>query len=1179
MANLDIITLNCQGLRSSDSRDTLFSWLNCCNVDILCVQETHSVSVSEFSHWLNDANEAGLLKTSYACISSPGANRSCGVAILFKKHIELLSCVTDQEGRLVCAQFTAHHQTFQVCNIYGPNKSVEGAAFFDSLYQVLDSSLPCILCGDFNTVVDPYKDRRGCNPLSRWAYNWSASLSQLMSTFELQDVWRVHHPDVAAFTWHRYNSSQASRLDMFWLSAFFLPFLFSVDILPFFRSDHSYVYLQLSLPQSVRRGRGMWKFNVLHLKDLHFVLLVTQFWESWQAEKRSFSSLCAWWDAGKARLQRLIRSYSRKQASAFRRRVSSLERTLFYLHRRSEGGEDVDALLADTKSELEEAHRHRAKGCRIRANVQWAEEGEASTAYFSNLERRKGENRTFEAIKTLNGLVVSSLLLIMRAWAAFYVRLFTAQPLELQQQDFFLGQLSQRLSDAERSLCEGEVTLEECKAALDGMASGKSPGIDGLPAEFYQRFWPVLGRDLTEVINASYRSGCLSLSQRSGLITLLYKRGDRLEMKNWRPITLLCVDYKIAAKAIANRLLQVLPSIIHTDQSCGVRGRNPVVNNRLMQDIVSDINRRGLGGAILSLDQEKAFDRVDWSFLLRVLLAMNFGSSFRKWILLFYTRISSSVLVNGERSAPFSVSRGVRQGCPLSPLLYVIMAETIASAIRNNSVIDGFSFPGNRRVKLCQYADDTSVFVMSDAALLEVFSLFHRYELASGARLNVTKSHGLLVGSWTSRTRLPVHLNWSSRSITVMGVELSNADDDGKWASSLNQLDSVLSQWQARKLSYHGRALVVNSFGLSIFWYLVSFLDMPGHVQQRINSRIFSFVWQRRRERLARASVTQRTCRGGLNVVDLQRKISAFHCMWVRRLVEDRHHVSTFFFRYYLRAAFAGRTIEQILLLNAPSQTALNILPPFYRSVMASWFRLSRRVENETIFVGHSDASSRSLDTLSVRFVYEQLSRADRREHRCVEKYRSLGLVVDWSTVWSNLNLWRFIRPVRDTNWLIAHGVLYTADRLIRFGMQVDPSCHCGAEESAVHLFTRCPVARRIFAWYQSVVKLVIPSSVRPSPSQLLVGYDRAMTIPPVFPCLLGIIRHRLWIARNGFRLDQTPVVYQSILSAVKSSLRFVVRIQQRHCPRDLFVEAWLANGLLGHVSEENIIVFKEVLL
>ena len=295
-------------------------------------------------------------------------------------------------------------------------------------------------------------------------------------------------------------------------------------------------------------------------------------------------------------------------------------------------------------------------------------------------------------------------------------------------------------------------------------------------------------------------------------------------MKNWRPITLLCVDYKIAAKAIANRLLHVLPSIIHPNQSGGVRGRSSTPNTRLLQDIVHDINARGLGGAILSLDQEKAFDRVDWAFLLRVLERMNFGPSFRQWVLLFYTRISSSILVNGERSDSFMVSRGVRQGCPLSPLLYVLMAETLACAIRANALIDGFCLPGDRCIKLCQYADDTTLIVMSDAALVEVFSLFRRYELASGAKLNVTKSHGLLVGTWASRVNLPVPLDWSAQRITVMGAPLSNVVDDASWTAPLARLDTVLAAWRPRHLSYHGRALVANTLGLSLFWYLASFL-------------------------------------------------------------------------------------------------------------------------------------------------------------------------------------------------------------------------------------------------------------------------------------------------------------------------------------------------------------------
>ena len=153
---------------------------------------------------------------------------------------------------------------------------------------------------------------------------------------------------------------------------------------------------------------------------------------------------------------------------------------------------------------------------------------------------------------------------------------------------------------------------------------------------------------------------------------------------------------------------------------------------------------------------------------------------------------------------------------------------------------------------------------------------------------------------------------------------------------------------------------------------------------------------------------------------------------------------------------------------------------------------------------------------------------------------------------------------------------LPTADRLTRFRITVDSSCHCGQPESLVHLFTQCPLAKRLIAWYQVLVRRVLPTLSRPTPSQILVGYDKSVKIPPVFPCLLGIIRHRIWVARNGYRFDQSPVVYRSVLISIKSSFRFALRIQFRHCPRHLFTESWLAGGMIGYVSEEDIIVFHE---
>ena len=130
-----------------------------------------------------------------------------------------------------------------------------------------------------------------------------------------------------------------------------------------------------------------------------------------------------------------------------------------------------------------------------------------------------------------------------------------------------LGNISSSLSSVQAAVCEGFLSLDECFSALSGMAKRKAPGLDGLPAEFYVKFWNVLDSDLVDVLNSCYRSGAMTLSQRRGVISLSFKKGDRLDARNWRPITLLNVDYKLAARAIAARLLKVIHVVVADDQS------------------------------------------------------------------------------------------------------------------------------------------------------------------------------------------------------------------------------------------------------------------------------------------------------------------------------------------------------------------------------------------------------------------------------------------------------------------------------------------------------------------------------------------------------------------------------------------------------------------------------------
>ena len=189
-----------------------------------------------------------------------------------------------------------------------------------------------------------------------------------------------------------------------------------------------------------------------------------------------------------------------------------------------------------------------------------------------------------------------------------FVTLSHLSPTDASAQDSLLNNIESSLPAGQAESCEGLLSVEECFEALSGMAKRKAPGSDGLPGEFYLKFWNVWGRDLVQVLNYCYRSGSLSLSQRRGVISLSFKKGDRLDMQNWRPITLLNVDYKLAACTIAARLLKVIHLVVAKDQTSGVPGRYIGENIAFLRDVVSYAGFFDSPMVILSLDQEKAFD-------------------------------------------------------------------------------------------------------------------------------------------------------------------------------------------------------------------------------------------------------------------------------------------------------------------------------------------------------------------------------------------------------------------------------------------------------------------------------------------------------------------------------------------------------------------------------------------
>ena len=282
----------------------------------------------------------------------------------------------------------------------------------------------------------------------------------------------------------------------------------------------------------------------------------------------------------------------------------------------------------------------------------------------------------------------------------------------------------------------------------------KTPGPDGLTTEFYSSFWDFLRPLLVDVFNECFANGELCQSMKASLTRLVFKRC----LKNWRPISLLNSDYKIGSKALSLRLSKVLGSIINTDQTCSVLHRSIFSNLTLLRDTLHFINRSGETGILISLDQERAFDRVDRTFLMNLLNLFCFGPSFWNWIFTLYNDAYMQIIVNDFLTSPVKLSRGVRQRDALS-FMYV---EVLACTIRNSSQIEGFLLPGaaGAQFKVSQYADDTTVFVKDESSLIYLFKAISLYEKESGARLNISKTKAMWLGNWKDRCDKPLGLNW-----------------------------------------------------------------------------------------------------------------------------------------------------------------------------------------------------------------------------------------------------------------------------------------------------------------------------------------------------------------------------------------------------------------------------------
>ena len=564
------------------------------------------------------------------------------------------------------------------------------------------------------------------------------------------------------------------------------------------------------------------------------------------------------WDQLKCNIKNFTINYSRERwRQLSREKISAINHLCFLKRRLAAGCVEVKPEIRDLELFLKQLFDQQLEGSKIRSRAKWLEEGEIPSKFFLRLENDRHAKSFVSSVFNSSGTEVYSLPEMMAAHEAFYSDLFSREMLDLTSQRDLFSYVKSRLSESEQASCKGPLTLAEASEALQRSNRNKSPGADGLTVEFYSQFWDKLGEPLVSVFNQGLARGELPESMKASVTRLVHKKDDKRLLKNWRPISLLNVDYKICSKAVSFRLSRVLGSIVDPDQTCSVPGRSIHSNLVLLRDTLAFIDRTGETGILLSLDQEKAFDRVDRIFLLNLLEHFGFGPWFQACIATLYNGAFMQVLVNDFLSNPILLERGVRQGDALSPMLYVLCVEVLACKIRASPDVKGFLLPGagGLEFRVCQYADDTTAFVKDERSLHALFNIIGDFERGSGAKLNRTKTEALWLGAWRDRPDEPLGLSWVKKA-KILGIVFGSVNvDRDNWEPRLSKLDQCVSRWKNRSLSLIGKVLILNILGFSKLLFVSAILSPPQWVYDRINRIIWPFLWGSRIETVARKSL------------------------------------------------------------------------------------------------------------------------------------------------------------------------------------------------------------------------------------------------------------------------------------------------------------------------------------
>lgn len=896
-------------------------------IGLLALQETHLTS--ERVGVLNDL--FGRHLRIYHSESVNHATGAGGVAFAVNKRlIDPEKCVVTevQEGRALAIKFPwSTGRELCVVNVYGPNSSVENANFWKQIKTHCPVDVD-ILLGDFN-VVEEGIDRI---PVREETGSALIALQELLTNLRVEDGWRAQNPHDKAFTYMQKATGSQSRLDRIYVANALHQeadeWCIKESGLP---TDHKLAMVSLANRNAPFMGRGRWSMPAHLLTDPQMVTTMRELGKKLVAEiagcgPRSMEkNPQISYHKFKLALTSAARDRAKEKIPKLQKRLENLRRDLKDTLNPPEpttsdavdptGVQRHAAILQERVDDLEVklfVHRRRTV-----ASKHWVQ-SETMSKYWTRPNVAPLPSIVIPELRRSDCVesgYTSNTKQMAEVARAHYDGLQDCDPLEQGEmhEEYIADALEPadaRLQNEQKAHLAEKIAREEVAGAIRAAATNKAPGLDGLPSEVWKTYAKWHDADvkkgrpavdvtlaLTAVFNDIAVYGLTETSKfTEGWICPIYKKKDTREIVNYRPITLLNSDYKLMTKTLANRLAEHAPSMIHPDQAGFVPGRRIFDHIQLSKLIIAYTEAEELNGAIVALDQEKAYDRINHEYLWATLRHMNFPERLINTVKHLYERAESCVMVNGVKSSPFKIRRGVRQGDPMSCLLFDFAIEPLACALRKSS-LRGILIPGDvERLISTLFADDTTVFLGEGDDYEDALAPTEVWCRASRARFNLEKTEVIPVGTQeyrasvtASRKLYPeavpippnVHIVRDGEAVRSLGAWIgNNVDDANPWGKLVKTMGKNMDGWAKGKPTLLGRKLAVDLEIGGRTQFLAKAQGMPKAVEGSITRMIANFMWNGdKHPRVSRDTLYAKAEDGGLNVLNVAARNDAIDIM------------------------------------------------------------------------------------------------------------------------------------------------------------------------------------------------------------------------------------------------------------------------------------------------------------